>query len=152
MWLFVYNYVAEKNYWKRFFLTRRWSIEIGPEISLPPCIMHITYWHIESSCIKGSLTRDFRSQVFFMNECPPGPQVFRWGHFEFFWKFSDIRGVSTTQAISCSAVSTTPGINPCQGFSVIASVIDTGDHDTGDKFIARYSPLNQISTNFVTKQ
>ena len=47
MWLFVYNYVstdswdgfAEKNYWKRFFLTRRWSIEIVPEISLPPCIL-----------------------------------------------------------------------------------------------------------------
>ncbi len=46
-WLFVYNYVstdsrdgfAEKNYWKRFFLTRRWSIEIVPEISLPPCTL-----------------------------------------------------------------------------------------------------------------
>jgi hypothetical protein len=34
--------------------------------------------------VKGSLTRDFRLQVFFMNQCPPGPQVFHWGHFEFF--------------------------------------------------------------------
>jgi hypothetical protein len=23
--------------------------------------------------LKGSLTRDFRSQFFFMNQCPPGP-------------------------------------------------------------------------------
>ncbi len=23
--------------------------------------------------LKGSLTRDFRAQVFFMNQCPPGP-------------------------------------------------------------------------------
>jgi len=38
---------------------------------------------------KGSLTRDFRLQVFFMNKCPPGPQVFHWGRFEF---FSKIRG------------------------------------------------------------
>jgi hypothetical protein len=28
--------------------------------------------------IKGSLTRDFRLQVFFMNQCPPDPQVFHW--------------------------------------------------------------------------
>ena len=44
-------------------------------------------------------------------------------------------------AISCSTVSTTPAINPCHGFSVIAHVVDTGDkfiggdNDTGDKFI-----------------
>jgi hypothetical protein len=34
--------------------------------------------------IKESLTRDFRFQVFFMKQCPPGPQVFHWGRFEFF--------------------------------------------------------------------
>jgi hypothetical protein len=28
---------------------------------------------VEVGEIKGSLTRDFRSQVFFMNQCPPGP-------------------------------------------------------------------------------
>jgi hypothetical protein len=39
---------------------------------------------------KGSLTRDFRLQVFFMNQCPPGPQVFHWSHFEFFRKFAEI--------------------------------------------------------------
>jgi hypothetical protein len=35
---------------------------------------------------KGSLTRDFRLQVFFMNQCPPGPKVFHWGRFQFFRK------------------------------------------------------------------
>ena len=60
--------------------------------------------------------------------------------------------MSTTPAKSCSAVSTpaknlspvslTPAISPCHGFSVIASVVDSGeqfiagDNDTGDKFIA----------------
>ncbi len=46
MWLFVYNYVsadswvgfAEKINKKYYFLMLRWSIEIGPDISLPPCI------------------------------------------------------------------------------------------------------------------
>ncbi len=46
MWLFVYNYVsadswdgfAEKSNKKNYFLTRQWSFEIIPEISLPPCI------------------------------------------------------------------------------------------------------------------
>jgi hypothetical protein len=40
--------------------------------------------------MKGSLKRDFRLQVFFMNQCPPGPQVFHWGHFEFFRNFAEI--------------------------------------------------------------
>jgi hypothetical protein len=39
---------------------------------------------------KGSLTRDFRLQVFFMNQCPPGPQVFHWGCLEFFRKFAEM--------------------------------------------------------------
>jgi hypothetical protein len=40
--------------------------------------------------VKGSLTRDFRSRFFFMNQCPPGPQVFHWGRFEFFRKCAEI--------------------------------------------------------------
>ncbi len=79
---------------------------------------------------KGSLTRDFRLKVFFMNQCPPGPQVFHWGRFEFFRKFSEIFAneylISLTPAINCSAVSATPAknllpvsltppINPCHG-------------------------------------
>ncbi len=83
--------------------------------------------------VNGSLTRDFRTLVFFMNQCPPGTQVFQWGRFEFFRTFAEIFAneclsqVSTTPAISCSAVSMTPARNL---FSVIAS-----DVDTGDKFI-----------------
>ncbi len=67
--------------------------------------------------VKGSLTRDFRLQVFFMNQCPLGLRVLPWGSFEFFRKFSKIFSneclspVSTTPMISCSPVSTTPAIN-----------------------------------------
>jgi hypothetical protein len=52
-----------------------------------------------------------------MNQCPPGPQVFHWGRFEFFRKFAEIFAneylsqVSTTPAINCSEVSTTPAKN-----------------------------------------
>jgi hypothetical protein len=48
--------------------------------------------------------------------------------------------VSTTWAINLSPVSTTPTINPCHGFSVIADVVDTGDkfiggdNNTGEQF------------------
>ncbi len=45
---------------------------------------------IPIAIIKGSLTRDFRLQVFFMNQCPPGLQVFYWSHFEFFRKLTEI--------------------------------------------------------------
>jgi hypothetical protein len=87
-----------------------------------------------------------------MNQCPPGPQVFYWGRFEFFRKFAEIFAnkylspVSTTPAINCSAVSTTPAINPCQGeiqkpksLKFFAGVNDTteklftGVNDTADK-------------------
>jgi hypothetical protein len=32
----------------------------------------------------------FSTSGFFMNKCPPGHQVFHWGRFEFFQKFSEI--------------------------------------------------------------
>jgi hypothetical protein len=38
-----------------------------------------------------------------------------------------VSGVNDTGDKYLSLVSTTPAINPCQGFSVIAGVIDTGD-------------------------
>jgi hypothetical protein len=47
--------------------------------------------------------------------------------------------VSTTPAKNLSPVSTTPAISPCHGFSVIASVVVTGDKfivDTGDQLSA----------------
>jgi hypothetical protein len=70
-----------------------------------------------------------------MNQCPPGPQVFHWNHFEFFRKFVEIFAnyclspVSMKSVINCSAgsttpakmllpVSLTPANNLCHGFSV----------------------------------
>jgi hypothetical protein len=95
-----------------------------------------------------------------MNQCPPGPQVFHWSHFEFFRKFAEIFAnyclspVSTTPVINCSAVSTTPAknllpvlltpaINLCHGFSVIVGVVDTGDSFiAGDNYIGeQLSPV-----------
>ncbi len=84
-----------------------------------------------------------------MNQCPPGPQAFHRGRFEFFSKICwDIRelmfakscsAVSTTPAKNLSSVSFTPAISPCHWFSVIAGVVDTGDKfivDTGDQLSA----------------
>jgi hypothetical protein len=53
--------------------------------------------------VKGSLTRDFRLQVFFINQCPPGLCVSHWDLFEFFRKFVEI---FVNEGLS--AVSTTP--------------------------------------------
>ncbi len=55
--------------------------------------------------LKGSLTRDFRLQVFFVNQCPPGPWIWIWDRFDFFRKFAEIIANGC-----CSAVSTTPAI------------------------------------------
>ncbi len=66
--------------------------------------------------IKGSLTRDFRLQVFFMNQCPPGPQVLHWSLLNFFENSRSIRELI-----------------------FITGVVDTGDklfsgvNDTGEK-------------------
>jgi hypothetical protein len=64
--------------------------------------------------LKGSVTQDFRLQVFFMNQCPPGPQLFSWGRFEFFRKFTEI----FANEYFCSAVGEkfiAGAINPCHG-------------------------------------
>jgi hypothetical protein len=103
----------------------------------------LTYSENTRKVFQGSLTLDFRFQVFFMNLCPPGPQVFHWSRSEFFRKFADIfANYCLTPVINCSAVSLTPAINLCHGFSVIAGVVDTGeqfitgDNDTGNNFVA----------------
>jgi hypothetical protein len=77
--------------------------------------------------LKGSLTQDFRLQVFFMNQCPPGPQVFHWCLFEFFSKilgdiceFMFITGVKDTGDKLFSGVNDT-------GKKFIAGVVDTGE-------------------------
>ncbi len=40
--------------------------------------------------LKGTVPRDFRLLVFFMNQFPPSTWVYRYGHFEFFRKFAKI--------------------------------------------------------------
>ncbi len=45
-------------------------------------------WQSKRKTIKGSLTQDFRLQVFFINQCPPGPWVCHWDCFDFFRKFA----------------------------------------------------------------
>ncbi len=63
--------------------------------------------------LNGSLTGDFRLQVFFMNQCPLVPSIFYWGRFTFCRKFAEIfvnqclSQLSATVAISFSLVSMT---------------------------------------------
>ncbi len=49
---------------------------------------------------KGSLTRDFRQQICFINQCPPGPWVSHKDHFEFFWKLAEIFANKCVLAVS----------------------------------------------------
>ncbi len=56
--------------------------------------------------LKGTVSRDFRLLVFFMNQFPPSIWVYHSGHFEFFWKFAEI-----FKAQGASPVSTTPVAN-----------------------------------------
>ncbi len=66
-------------------------ISLDQQLPAPPTLPIGLYFPLllENS-LKGSLTRDFWLQVFFMNQCPPGLQVFRWSHFEFFRKLAKI--------------------------------------------------------------
>jgi hypothetical protein len=45
---------------------------------------------ILADLIKGSLIRDFRVQVFFMNPLPPGHRVYYLGYCKFVRKFAEI--------------------------------------------------------------
>jgi hypothetical protein len=40
--------------------------------------------------VKGTVSRDFRLLVFFMNQFPPSICVYHYGHFKFFRKFAEI--------------------------------------------------------------
>jgi hypothetical protein len=55
---------------------------------------------------KGTVSRDFRLLVFFMNQFPPSPWVYHWVRFEFFRKFAEIFA-----AQGLPPVSTTPVAN-----------------------------------------
>ncbi len=45
--------------------------------------------------IKGTVPRNFRLHVFYMNQLPPSPLVFSKGRFEFFRKFAKISVVDS---------------------------------------------------------
>ncbi len=72
--------------------------------------------------IKGTVSRDFLRLVFFMNQFPPNPRVFRLDRFEF---FSKIRGDILESRC-------TSGINDTGG------KFATGISDTGGKFLHHF--------------
>jgi hypothetical protein len=67
---------------------------------------------------KGTVSRDFLLQVFFMNQFPPYPRVFHLDRFEFFRKFAEIFASQ-----GAPPVSATPAAN---FYTIFASVVDTG--------------------------
>jgi hypothetical protein len=69
-----------------------------------------------------------------MNLCPSGPQVFHWGRFEFFRKFSEIFANEYL-----SPVLLTPAINPCHGEITKKPKLFTGVNDTADKLIGGFN-------------
>jgi hypothetical protein len=58
-----------------------------------------------------------------MNQCPPGPQVFHWSHFEFFPIIRELLFITGVNHIGNKLFS---GVNDT-GEKFIDSVIDTGD-------------------------
>jgi hypothetical protein len=95
--LFILQYSFEGDIlnFKKLMLSCFWSKK--PRFAVCRTVRILTHQ------FKGSLTRDFRLQVFFINQCPLGLWVSHWDHFEFFRKFMEIF------ANEClSAVSTTP--------------------------------------------
>jgi hypothetical protein len=61
-----------------------------------------------------------------MNQCPPGPQVFHWSHFEFFRKFAEIRKLLFITGVNDTGNKLFSGVNDT-GEKFIAGVVDTGD-------------------------
>ncbi len=62
--------------------------------------------HCRQRRLKGTVSRDFRLLVFFMNQFPPIPRVYHEDRFEFFRKFAEIFA-----AKGLPPVSTTPVAN-----------------------------------------
>jgi hypothetical protein len=85
---------------------------------------------------------------FFHESVSPGPLSIPLGPFQIssensqrYSQMNVYQPVSMTPGISCLPVSMTPVINPCNGFSVIASVTDTGD-----KFISIFVDTDEKLT------
>ena len=87
-----------------------------------------SYHQTATACFKGSLTRDFRLQVFFINQCTPGPQVFHWSLFEFFSKIrGDIRELMFIAGVNDTAVKLFTGVNDAAD-KFFSGVNDTGGY------------------------
>jgi hypothetical protein len=56
------------------------------------------------SRIKGTVSRDFRLLVFFMNQFPPSIWVYHYGHFDFFRKFAEIFAAQDAPPVSRTPV------------------------------------------------
>ncbi len=71
---------------KEWYTTLRWKSRIAMNEN--------DYCKVFYEVFKGSLSRDFLLQVFFMNQFSLGPRVFHGGHFKVFQKTSEIFGSS----------------------------------------------------------
>jgi hypothetical protein len=76
-----------------------------------------------------------------MNHCPPGPQVFHGGRFEFFRKFAEIF------ANECSSPVNDTGDKLFTGVNGNADKFIAGVNDTGDKFL---TGVNDNGEQFTT--
>jgi hypothetical protein len=74
-----------------------------------------------------------------MNQCPPGPQVFHWGQFEFFRKLAAIR-----KLIFITGVNDTSD-------KLFSSVNDNGEKLAGDGFAERTDFYRHYSLSLVEK-
>ncbi len=80
-------------------LLLRWSADLssgghrfGPEFSR------------QNRPIKGTVSRDFRLLVFFINQFPPSPWVYHYGRFEIFRKFAEIFAAQDLPPVSLTPV------------------------------------------------
>jgi hypothetical protein len=58
-------------------------------------------WNIS---FKGTVPRDFRLQVFYMDQFPPSPWLYHKGRFEFFRKFAEIFAAQGAPQVSLTLV------------------------------------------------
>jgi hypothetical protein len=93
---------------------------------------------------KGSLTQDFRLQVFFMNQFPRGPLSIPLSRFKLLQKFMDIRhfvfiaGINNTgDKINCRRCH-------CYWRSIVAGFSDTGDY-TLSRILNSMTPAINLS-------
>ena len=66
-----------------------------------------------------------------MNQCPPGPQVFHWGRFEFFRKFTEI--FANGDKLFSGVKDTGEKCNHCHGEITKKSTFFAGVNDTAEK-------------------